>query len=189
MDALLVLAAQQGDATAFRDLVLAVRPRLVHRLMCVFRDAHWVEDALQEALIRAWRHLPHLKEVNLFEHWLYRIAHREALRRYRNEKLRHGCGSLDAMEEEGQTYESPHEWGTPQALMEAHRVSEALKKGFERLSEDHKAVLMRYERHGVSYEDIAKEWGVPVGTVRSRLHRARKAWAKAVSRDAGATDP
>jgi RNA polymerase sigma-70 factor, ECF subfamily len=169
----LVERAQKGDEQAFASLVIAVGNRLhavAHRIL---RDAALAEDATQQALLAIWRDLPQLRDPQRFDAWSYRLLVR-------------------ACYAEGRRSRS---WGPELRLLSADELAtgeglssivdrDQLDRGFRRLSVDHRAVVVLHHYLDMTLDEVALMLGVPLGTVRSRLHYAMRALRSALEADA-----
>ena len=173
MDRDLVVAAQRGDQAAFVDLVRVRGGRyfaIAHRIL---RDVDRAEDALQDALVIAWRDLPSLRDPDRFDAWLHRILTHVCMAQAGRERKR--IANLYVLPVDGPA--APDE-----LLSVADR--DLLDRGFRRLTPDERAILVL--RYYVGYEpnEIADLLGIPAGTVRSRLHHAHRAMRAARDADA-----
>lgn len=173
MDRDLVEAAQRGDQAAFVDLVRFRGGRffaIAHRIL---RDVDRAEDALQDALVIAWRDLPSLRDPDRFDAWVHRILTNVCIAQASRERKR--IANLYVLPADG-----------PAAPDELLGVADRdlLDRGFRRLTPDERAILVL--RHYVGYEpnEIASLLGIPAGTVRSRLHHAHRAMRAALDADA-----
>jgi RNA polymerase sigma-70 factor (ECF subfamily) len=172
MDESLVVGAQQGDEGAFRDLTLAVGPRLLGVAFSILREPTLAEDATQQALLRMWRKLPRLRDPSRFEAWSYRIlvhaCYAEAKRRPRWDH--------------DQAIEAPREPVAPDDFAAVVDRDE-LERGFRRLSLDHRAVIVLHHLLELTHDQTAEALGIPVGTVRSRLYHAMQSLRAALEAD------
>jgi RNA polymerase sigma-70 factor (ECF subfamily) len=170
-DLSLVRCAQSGERRAFDQLVLKYRPRVVELAMRYTRNPADAEDATQETFIRAYRGLQHFRCESKFYTWLYRIA-RNLLKARGRDVLNSTIDSSD-----DQTAAHPptrlRELETPEELMVTDEIRGMVNGTLERLSEEHRTVITLREMDGLSYKDIACAMSIPVGTVRSRVFRAR----------------
>lgn len=172
-DRQLIEACLQGRTEAFGELVRRYQDRLyntVYRLVDQSEDA---QDVLQEAFFNAFQSLDSFKGDSQFFTWLYRIAVNSAisLRRKQRVALR-----LDRQNSEGNVGAEPADvsnWSQPGLALEQADEERRMQEVLSRLSPDHRAVLVMKEIDGLKYEDIAEVLQVPIGTVRSRLFRAR----------------
>jgi RNA polymerase sigma-70 factor (ECF subfamily) len=173
MDTDLVVRAQGGDEEAFASLAVAAGDRLHSVAHRILRDIDLAEDATQQALLNIWRDLPQLRDPARFDAWSYRLLVRacyaEASRsRSRMSNLR----MLPADE--------------PMAAdgMSSVVDRDQLDRGFRRLSIDHRAVVVLHHYLDLSLEGVAETLGIPLGTVRSRLHYAMRGLRAALDADA-----
>ncbi|MBC7699634.1 RNA polymerase sigma factor RpoE [Aquabacterium sp.] len=185
VDALLVERVQRGDQRAFEMLVVKYQRRIQRLIARMVRDVDLVEDIAQETFIRAYRALPNFRGESAFYTWLYRIAvntAKKALIGLRRDPLvtessRAGAGDDDdsdtsRVENELTTGE------TPESLMASRQIANTVNAAIEALSEDLRQAITLREIEGLSYEEIAQVMGCPIGTVRSRIFRARDAIAQ-----------
>ena len=169
-DELMVARAKRGDAAAFEALV-APHERLIYltclKLMGNEQDAG---DCAQEALLRAYRAMSSYRSEASLTTWLYRIAYNICLDALRKRK-RIAAESLEALSEDGFT---PQDKGqTPYAALEQKERMAALKRAIDLLPEDMRTVLLLSQVENMGYEQIAQVTDTPVGTVKSRINRAR----------------
>lgn len=175
MQAELVQQARRGDREAFGVLAGAAVDRLYTVARLILRDADLAQDATQEALIRAWRDLPSLREVERFDAWLYRVAVRacsdvrKARQRWRAE--------LAVIHSE------PAELDHSAKLAERDEMEQALR----RLSDMQRTVLVLTFYLGYAPADVADALDIPLGTAKSRLHYALEALRAALAADARST--
>jgi RNA polymerase sigma-70 factor (ECF subfamily) len=175
-DRLLVKRAQAGDRRAFDMLVLKYQHRLVNLIGRYVRDHAEVLDIAQEAFIKAYRALPGFRGDSSFYTWLYRIAINTAKNHLAAQGRRAGRGAVDVQEAE--RVEAPSELtetATPERLALRDEVEQAVVEALEALPEDLRTAITLRELEGMSYEDIALAMDCPIGTVRSRIFRAREA--------------
>jgi RNA polymerase sigma-70 factor, ECF subfamily len=170
----LVRAAAHGDADAFAALAAARAQRLFATAVLILRDRSRAEDAVQNALLRAWRDLPTLRDRQRFDAWLRRLlvnACHDESRRHR----RHAA-NLRLLPD--------HDRPLPDGS-ELLADRDELDRGLSRISSDHRAALVLHYFLGLSLPEIADALGIPVGTAKSRLHHARHALRAAI--DPGAS--
>ena len=174
-DLTLVRSAQSGEIRAFNRLVLKYRPRVVELAMRYTRNRADAEDAAQEALVRAFRGLQHFRCESAFYTWLYRIASNCArnLLKARARDLLDGTIGFPDDDSAAHPQTRLQELETPEELTFADDVRGVVNATLERLSEEHRTVITLREIDGLSYKDIASTLSIPVGTVRSRVFRAR----------------
>ncbi|QPF76480.1 RNA polymerase sigma factor RpoE [Roseateles sp. DAIF2] len=181
-DLALVERAQRGDTRAFELLVIKYQRRVERLIARMVRDVDLVADIAQESFLRAYRALPGFRGDSAFYTWLYRIAVNTAkktlveLRRdpvFVESSLKSG----DSDEEPLPDHEAPSDVATPEALLASKEVAQTVNAAVEELAEEFRRALLLREVEGLSYEEIAGLMGCPVGTVRSRIYRAREAVA------------
>ena len=171
----LVRHAQSGEAWAFDRLVLKYRPRIVELTMRYTHNPADAEDATQEAFIKAYRGLRHFRGDCAFYTWLYRIASncaRNVLKARRRDFLRN---TIDFEELRNATRQPTRlqDLATPEELALTADIRGTVNSALDGLSEEHRTVIRLREIDGLSYQEIAAAMSVPVGTVRSRVFRAR----------------
>lgn len=180
IDAELVARVQRGDKRAFDLLVIKYQRRIMRLLTRMVRNPSDVEDVAQEAFIKAYRALPQFRGDSAFYTWLYRIAINTARNWYVTQTRR--PQTVDGFEnEDGETFDhidNLTDINTPEAILASRQVAETINAAMAELSEDLRTAIMLREVEGMSYEDIAQSMGCPVGTVRSRIFRARDAIAR-----------
>jgi RNA polymerase sigma-70 factor (ECF subfamily) len=180
VDQQLVERAQRGDKHAFELLVGKYQRRLARLLSRLIRDATEVEDVTQEAFIKAYRALPTFRGDSAFYTWLYRIGINTA----KNYLVAMGrraptATGLDSEEVEGfEEGEQLRDLNTPENQMMSRQVAETVNRTLEELPEELRTAISLREIEGLSYEDIAEVMDCPIGTVRSRIFRAREAIAE-----------
>jgi RNA polymerase sigma-70 factor (ECF subfamily) len=174
-DLSLVRCAQSGESRAFDRLVLKYRPRVVELAMRYTLNPADAEDATQETFIRAYGGLRHFRCESAFYTWLYRIASNCArnLLKARGRDLLNNA--IDFSDEHNAAHPPTRlqELATPEELTLADDIRGMVNATLENLSEEHRAVITLREIDGLSYKDIASAMSIPVGTVRSRVFRAR----------------
>lgn len=174
-DLSLVRCAQSGEIRAFNRLVLRYRPRVVELAMRYTRNTADAEDATQETFIKAYRGLKHFRCESAFYTWLYRIASNcaRSLLKVRARDLLNG--PVDFPDDNAAHLSSRlQELETPEELMLTDDIRGTVNAILERLSQEHRTVITLREIDGLSYQDIAATMSIPVGTVRSRVFRARE---------------
>ena len=174
-DQQLVQRAQRGDLRAFDLLVLKYQGRIAALISRYVSDAGEVEDVTQEAFIKAYRALGKFRGDSAFYTWLYRIAANAAKNHLVAKGRRPGA---DATIEDAEGFDEGgllSEIASPEALAMGSELAEVVESALNALPDELKAALMLREFDGLSYDDIADVLGCPVGTVRSRIFRAREA--------------
>jgi len=175
-DQQLVARVQKGDSRAFDLLVLKYQHRIFGLISRYVHDADEVQDVAQEAFIKAYRALPRFRGESAFYTWLYRIAINTA-KNYLVSRSRRPPGS-DIEVEDAEYYASGgalHEIETPETALYGAELKAVVEKAISELPEDLRTAVTLREFDGLSYEDIADIMDCPVGTVRSRIFRAREA--------------
>jgi len=174
-DQQLVQRAQRGDLRAFDLLVLKYQGRIAALVSRYVSDAGEAEDVTQEAFIKAYRALGKFRGDSAFYTWLYRIAANAAKNHLVAKGRRPGA---DATIEDAEGFDEGgllSEIASPEALAMGSELAEVVESALNALPDELKAALMLREFDGLSYDDIADVLGCPVGTVRSRIFRAREA--------------
>ena len=180
VDQQLVERAQRGDKHAFELLIIKYQRRLARLISRFVRDGAEVEDVTQEAFIKAYRALPGFRGESAFYTWLYRIGINTAKNYLLAFKRRVPTTTIfDADESEG--FEDGgllREVNTPENELMSKQVVEVVSSSLQRLPDDLRIALTLREIEGLSYEEIASVMNCPIGTVRSRIFRAREAIAE-----------
>jgi RNA polymerase sigma-70 factor (ECF subfamily) len=180
IDQQLVERAQRGDKRAFELLVEKYQRKLARLLSRLIRDPGEVEDVTQEAFVKAYRALPSFRGDSAFYTWLYRIGINTA-KNYLVAMGRRAPTSTEVEAEEAESYESGEllrDINTPESLLLTKEIAGTVNAAIEALPEDLRSAIQLRELEGMSYEDIAKLMDCPIGTVRSRIFRAREAIAE-----------
>ena len=172
-DRTLVEAAQRGDQSAFVDLVRATGDRLFALAYRILRDVDRAEDALQDALVIAWRDLRTLRDPDRFDAWMHRVVTNVCIAHATRERRR--TVNLRVLPVDG-----------PAAPDELLGVGDRdqLERGFRRLTPDERAILVLHHYAGYTLVEMAEALGQPAGTVRSRLHHAHRAMRAALDAEA-----
>ena len=168
----LVERARGGDREAFATLATNSIGRLFNIAQLMLRDGDRADDAVQEALVVAWRDLKGLREPDGFDAWLHRILIR-CVYREANRERRRSARTVVVME-----------IGSYPDAARAFEDRDTLDRGFRRLSPDHRAVLVLHHYLGLSDDEAADALNVPAGTIKSRLNRATSALRAALEADA-----
>ncbi|MGH8636410.1 MAG: RNA polymerase sigma factor RpoE [Burkholderiales bacterium] len=180
VDQQLVERAQRGDKSAFELLVAKYQRKLVRLLSRFIRDPTEVEDVAQEAFIKAYRALPSFRGDSAFYTWLYRIGINTA----KNYLVAMGRRAPTVSEIESADSEGSEESGqvpdynTPENELMSRQIAETVNRAVDDLPEELRTAITLRELEGLSYEDIAGIMNCPIGTVRSRIFRAREAIAE-----------
>jgi RNA polymerase sigma-70 factor (ECF subfamily) len=180
IDRQLVERAQRGDKRAFELLVEKYQRKLARLLSRFIRDPAEVEDVTQEAFIKAYRALPAFRGDSAFYTWLYRIGINTA-KNYLMAMGRRAPTSTEVEAEEAEGFEEGEQLrdiNTPESLLLSNEIARTVNSTIEALPEELRTAIQMREIEGMSYEDIAKAMDCPIGTVRSRIFRAREAIAE-----------
>lgn len=183
-DALLVDRVKQGDVRAFEMLVVKYQRRIERLIGRMVRDVDLVQDIAQETFIRAYRALPQFRGESAFYTWLYRIAvntAKKTLGDLKRDPLVTESARMGRDEDGEETSRVENELTdgeTPEALLASKQIAAAVNSAIEDLSEDLRQAITLREIEGLSYEEIAEVMNCPIGTVRSRIFRAREAIAE-----------
>ena len=180
IDRQLVARAQQGDKQAFELLVEKYQRKLARLLSRFIRDPAEVEDVTQEAFIKAYRALPAFRGDSAFYTWLYRIGINTA-KNYLMAMGRRAPTSTEVEAEEAEGFEEGEQLrdiNTPESMLLSSEIAKTVNATIEQLPEELRTAIQMREIEGMSYEDIAKAMDCPIGTVRSRIFRAREAIAE-----------
>jgi len=179
----LVQRVQKGDKTAFDLLVLKYQHKVVKLVTRYLRDPADAEDVAQEAFIKAYRAIPQFRGDSAFYTWLYRIAINTAKNAIVSRDRNPVEFDLDMqnVEESSSMQLRLADSETPESLLQTEEIRETVNRAIEALPEDLRTAIVLRELEGLSYEDIAQAMDCPVGTVRSRIFRAREAIDKRLS--------
>ncbi|HKX37253.1 MAG TPA: RNA polymerase sigma factor RpoE [Burkholderiales bacterium] len=180
IDRQLVARAQRGDKQAFNLLVEKYQRKLARLLSRFIRDPAEVEDVTQEAFIKAYRALPAFRGDSAFYTWLYRIGINTA-KNYLMAMGRRAPTSTEVEAEEAEGFEEGEQLrdiNTPESVLLSNEIAQTVNSTIEKLPEELRRAIQMREIEGMSYEDIAQAMDCPIGTVRSRIFRAREAIAE-----------
>ena len=175
MDRGLVEAAQRGDHDAFEALAIGAADRLFAIARLILRDAHLAEDAVQEALVHAWRDLPRLRDPERFDAWLRRLLVNACADQGRHR--RRWSAEIQIVRAEPATNDATGSMAD----------RDQLERGFRRLKPEQRTVVVLHFYLGLTVPEIAETVGVPEGTVKSRLHYATEVLHAALDADARGT--
>ena len=182
-DALLVERTKRGDVKAFEMLVVKYQRRIERLIGRMVRDVDLVPDIAQETFIRAYRALPQFRGESAFYTWLYRIAvntAKKALGELKRDPLvtQSAMVSHDDGDETSRVENELSDGETPETLLHSKEIGATVNAAIDALSEDLRQAIVLREIEGLSYEEIAAVMNCPIGTVRSRIFRAREAIAE-----------
>jgi RNA polymerase sigma-70 factor (ECF subfamily) len=182
-DLLLVDRVKRGDVQAFEMLVVKYQRRVQRLVARMVRDPDRVEDIAQETFIRAYRALPQFRGDSAFYTWLYRIAVNTAKKTLMDMK-RDPVVTESALASRGEPDETSSlenelsDVATPEAVLASREIAQAVNAAIEALPQDLRQAILLREVEGLAYEEIATLMNCPIGTVRSRIFRAREAIAQ-----------
>lgn len=179
VDQLLVERAQKGEKHAFELLVTKYQRKLVRLISRIVRDPGEVEDVAQEAFIKAYRALPQFRGESAFYTWLYRIGVNTA-KNFLVSQGRRAPTSTEKDAEEAETFEDAgqlRDINTPESILMSRQIADTVNVAMDRLPEELRTAITLREIEGMSYDEIAEVMNCPIGTVRSRIFRAREAIA------------
>jgi RNA polymerase sigma-70 factor, ECF subfamily len=182
VDAPLVERVKQGDVRAFEMLVVKYQRRIERLIGRMVRDVDLVPDIAQETFIRAYRALPQFRAESAFYTWLYRIAvntAKKALMDLKRDPLitETALASRDEDDETSRAENELSDGETPESLLASRQIAATVNAAIQALSEDLRQAITLREIEGLSYDEIAEIMNCPIGTVRSRIFRAREAIA------------
>lgn len=176
-DEQLVKKAARGDVTAFDELVMRYSKKVMNTAYGMMSDYHDACDAVQEVFLRVYKNLHSFKGKSQFSTWVYRITANVCNDLLRN-RQKHSAISLDKEDENAVRADIPDGAATPHELAEQSELQKAVRAAVASLPEDYRVVLTLYEFENLSYEQIADILECPLGTVKSRISRAKKALRK-----------
>lgn len=179
VDQQLVERAQRGEKHAFELLVAKYQRKLVRLISRIVRDPAEVEDVAQEAFIKAYRALPQFRGESAFYTWLYRIGVNTA-KNFLVSQGRRAPTSTEKDAEEAETFDDADQLrdiNTPESMLMSRQVAATVNAAMDRLPEELRTAITLREVEGMSYDEIAEFMNCPIGTVRSRIFRAREAIA------------
>ena len=182
-DAALVARVKQGDVKAFEMLVVKYQRRIERLIGRMVRDVDLVPDIAQETFIRAYRAIPKFRGDSAFYTWLYRIAvntAKKALMELKRDPLvsESSRASRDDDDETSRVENELTDGETPDSVLASKQIAAAVNFAIEALSDELRQAITLREIEGLSYEEIAEMMNCPIGTVRSRIFRARESIAQ-----------
>ncbi len=182
-DALLIERAKRGEVQAFEMLVVKYQRRIERLIGRLIRDTDLVADVAQETFIRAYRALPQFRGESAFYTWLYRIAvntAKKTLVDLKRDPIVTESALAGARDDDDETYRPEQglsDGETPEAVLASREIAQTVNAAIEALPEDLRQAILLREIEGLSYEEISEAMACPIGTVRSRIFRAREAIA------------
>lgn len=176
-DFLIVQRVQAGDKRAFNLLVSKYHRRVGRLLTRMVKNQEDIEEVVQESFIKAYRAIANFRGDSAFYTWIYRIAINTA----KNLLINQGRKPVtlnELVDGDGETFEdntAPSNIETPESLLQTKQIAEAVNEAMDSLQDDLKSAIVMREIDGLSYDEIAQIMDCPIGTVRSRIFRAREA--------------
>lgn len=179
-DELLIRRAKRGDEAAFEALIVQQQRRLYNAALRTMRNRDDAGDMLQESILKIYRSLPAFKGECSFGAWAYRITVNTCLDELRRRKKRQLI-SLDAVQEEG-GFEPEDGTGTPEELAQRRELAAEIERAIASLEPEYRVAVTLRDVEGLSYQEIAEATGTSLGTVKSRISRARMQLQKKLAR-------
>ncbi|MCZ6476303.1 MAG: RNA polymerase sigma factor RpoE [Gammaproteobacteria bacterium] len=181
-DLALIRRVQQGDRSAFDLLVIKYQHKIIKLIMRYVRDPSEALDVAQEAFLKAYRAAPSFRGDSAFYTWLYRITINTAKNHLVAAGRRPAYYALDLQDpEQYEVFAKLKDLDTPEGLTLSEELRQTINKAMHDLPEDLRTAILLREIEGMSYDEIAQTMECPVGTVRSRIFRAREAIDKRIS--------
>ena len=176
VDQELILRVQRGDKRAFDLLVLKYQQKVINLVSRYVRDSSEAQDVAQEAFIKAYRALPRFRGDSAFYTWLYRIAINTAKNHIVSQSRRPPSNGVETeVAEQLDVGVRLQEHATPENFLLEEEIALTVRQAIDDLPDDLRTAITLRELEGLSYEEIANTMSCPVGTVRSRIFRAREA--------------
>ena len=170
----LVEKAKKGDQDAFEQLVVDNQNRVYSLTLRLAGDREEAADLAQEAFVKAWQNLSSFQGESSFSTWLYRLTANLCIDWLRKKKRREGVEPSVSLSGEDGAWAEPADWeGDPQVQLERSERGRALARGLARLPQWQRRVLVLRELSGLSYQEISQTLNIDLGTVKSRIARAR----------------
>ena len=187
---LVVARAKAGDQQAFEQLVLDNQNRIYSLAVRLTGDKEEGADLAQEAFVKAWQGLPSFQGESSFATWIYRLATNVCIDYLRKQKRRRQVESEVSLDDEELSWTEPADWSQdPHRQLERSEQGRALARGLEALPEQQRQILVLRELSGLSYQEIAGKLDLDLGTVKSRIARARMALRKILAEDGNFSVP
>jgi len=170
----LVEKAKQGDCDAFEQLVLDNQNKVFSLALRLVGDREEAADLAQEAFVKAWQGLPAFRGGSFFSTWLYRLTTNVCIDYLRKKKRREAVEPSVSLDDPDSGWAEPFLWEQdPQRLLEQSERGRALAQGLDRLPDWQREILVLRELSGLSYQEIGEKLDLDLGTVKSRIARAR----------------
>lgn len=180
----LIIRAKKGDQDAFGQLVLAHQNKVYTLCVHLVNDREEAADLAQEAFLKAWRSLSSFQEASSFATWMHRLTTNVCLDHLRKQSRRQNISVAVSLDDEESNWSEPADWSQdPQEQLEREERKRALARALEELPEHHRRMLLMRELSGMSYQEIADALDVDLGTIKSRIARARERLRKNLLRD------
>ena len=185
----LVARAKAGDQTAFERLVVDNQNKVYSLCVRLTGDREEGADLAQEAFLRAWQALPSFQGESSFSTWVYRLATNVCIDFLRRQARRREVAPVQSIDDEELSWTEPADWEQdPHRQLERAELNRAVFQGLERLPDHHRQVLVMRELSGLSYQEIGDALALDLGTVKSRIARARLALRKILLEDGNFSD-
>ena len=186
-EALLIKKAKNGDVEAFEELIQQYEKTIYQLCLRMLKEPQEAYDAAQEVCIKVWRQLDTFEEASKLSTWIYRIATNQCLDLIRKNKRRAVEISLYQSDEQAHQEEKITNkqsiWDDISEIMAQKEMSEVLMQGISEMKEDYRAILILRDIEEKAYEEIAEILALSLGTVKSRISRARQALMKILEQD------
>jgi RNA polymerase sigma-70 factor (ECF subfamily) len=180
----IISAVLSGDTDAFEALVLENRRQVYNLALKMTKNEQDAYDLSQEAFLKAFRSLDKFRGDSKFSVWLYRLTSNLCLDFLRAQKRREKVSlSYENDEDEQQELEIPDERFSPERILEQNNLRESISSALDALPEDYRSIIVMREMDGLSYDEISARTGLELGTVKSRIFRARKKLCALLSKD------
>ena len=186
----LITKAKKGDRDAFGQLVLTHQNKVYSLCVHMLNSREEAEDLAQEAFLKAWRSLDSFHEESSFATWMHRLTTNLCLDHLRKQSRRQNVSVAVSLDDEEAVFAEPADLNSdPQRELERKERQKALEKGLKELPEHHRRALVMREVSGMSYQEIADALELDLGTVKSRIARAREALRKRLLEDGNFFEP
>ncbi len=186
-ESVLVQKSKQGDVEAFEELIAAYQKKVLNLAFRMLGNPADAEDAAQDIFVRVFKSIANFNEESAFSTWLYKISTNVCLDilRRRKRQNENNMVSIHQYSSEDEEYELPIEDKAPTPYEEAQKseAMRALERALTKLAEEQKAVIIMRDIHGLSYEEIAAAMNCSLGTIKSRINRARLSLRKLLEQD------
>ena len=180
----LITKAKQGDHDAFGELVLLHQNKVYSLCVHLLNDRDMAEDLAQEAFLKAWRSFSSFREDSGFSTWMHRLTTNLCLDYLRKQVRQKEVATAVSLDDEEEGWVEPADpAGDPHARLEERERGRVLAKALEELPDHHRRLILMRELAGMRYQEIADATGADLGTVKSRIARAREQLKKILLRD------